>query len=113
VAFKDTQHGVIAGGDYAHPDQGGANLAVTDDGGKTWKLAAVQPQKYFSAVCYVSVKAGKQGLVAVGASDSALSKNSLRTWAFFLSEGFNAIGSADAGVYAVGTNGRVAQFRLK
>jgi photosystem II stability/assembly factor-like uncharacterized protein len=113
VAFKDAVHGVIAGGDYAHPEQGGNNLAVTDDGGNTWKLATVQPQKYFSAVCYVWSKAGELGLVAVGASDSALSKNSLRTWAFFLSEGFNAIGSAHADVYAVGTNGRVAAFQPK
>ena len=52
VAFRDAQHGVIAGGDYKHPREDGPNLAFTDDGGKTWKLSDIRPQGYFSAVAY-------------------------------------------------------------
>ena len=33
IAFRDRLHGAIAGGDYKKPDQGGANIALTDDGG--------------------------------------------------------------------------------
>ena len=52
IAFRDPQHGVIAGGDYKHPDEDGPNLAFTDDGGKTWTLSTLHPQAYFSAVAY-------------------------------------------------------------
>ena len=52
IAFRDPNHGVIAGGDYKHPDQDGPNLAFTNDGGKTWTLSQVHPQAYFSAAAY-------------------------------------------------------------
>jgi len=52
VAFRDALHGVIAGGDYKHPDDDGPNLAFTEDGGKTWMLSTIHPQAYFSAVAY-------------------------------------------------------------
>jgi len=52
IAFRDAQNGVIAGGDYKHPDDDGPNLAFTHDGGKTWTLSALKPQAYFSAVAY-------------------------------------------------------------
>ena len=38
IAFCDEKHGVIVGGDYRKPDATRATTAVTDDGGKTWKL---------------------------------------------------------------------------
>lgn len=52
IAFRDSDHGVIAGGDYKHPDQDGANLAFTNDGGKSWALSKISPQSYYSAVAY-------------------------------------------------------------
>jgi photosystem II stability/assembly factor-like uncharacterized protein len=52
IAFRDALHGVIAGGDYKHPDQDGPNLAFTNDSGKTWKVSEIFPQSYYSAVAY-------------------------------------------------------------
>jgi len=52
IAFRDPLHGVIAGGDYKHPDQDGPNLAFTSDGGKTWAVSQIFPQSYYSAVAY-------------------------------------------------------------
>jgi len=52
IAFRDANHGVIAGGDYKHPDQDGPNLAFTNDGGLTWTVSPIHPQAYFSAVAY-------------------------------------------------------------
>ena len=52
IAFRDPTHGVIAGGDYKHPNQDGPNLAFTTDGGKTWNLSLLRPQAYFSATAY-------------------------------------------------------------
>lgn len=109
VAFKDARHGVIAGGDYSRPEQAGANLALTDDGGRTWRLAAVQQQKYFSAIGYV---AGTDAIVAVGAA-SALSVNDLRGWTFLQPLSLNALDSHQGMVYAVGPNGSIATYQLK
>jgi photosystem II stability/assembly factor-like uncharacterized protein len=52
IAFRDSMHGVIAGGDYKHPAQDGPNLAFSNDGGKTWTLSQIFPQSYYSAVTY-------------------------------------------------------------
>jgi photosystem II stability/assembly factor-like uncharacterized protein len=52
IAFRDAMHGVIAGGDYKHPNDDGPNLAFTEDGGKTWRLSLLHPLAYFSAVAY-------------------------------------------------------------
>jgi len=52
IAFRDALHGVVAGGDYKRPREDGPNLAFTKDGGKTWTLATITPQAYFSAVTY-------------------------------------------------------------
>jgi len=52
IAFRDALHGVIAGGDYKHPNDDGPNLAFTSDGGRTWNLSDLKPQAYFSAVAY-------------------------------------------------------------
>ena len=63
IAFRDALHGVIAGGDYNKPKKDGPNLAFTEDGGKTWKLASITPQAYFSAVTYdqrVNLEAAQQ-----------------------------------------------------
>ena len=52
IAFRDPLHGVIAGGDYKHPDEDGPNLAFTNDGGKSWTLSKIFPQSYYSAAAY-------------------------------------------------------------
>ncbi|HXJ90864.1 MAG TPA: hypothetical protein VMS18_28900 [Candidatus Binatia bacterium] len=52
IAFRDAQHGVIAGGDYKHTDEDGPDLAFTTDAGKTWTLSTLKPQAFFSAVAY-------------------------------------------------------------
>ena len=112
IAFADNSRGVIAGGDYAHPEQGGANLAVTNDGGKTWQSALIQPQEFFSAVAYLSGGAGAS-LLAVGSDASAFSQDDLHIWKFFVPQGFNALGSSGSTVFAVGPNGSVAKLTAR
>jgi len=113
VVFRDTWHGVIGGGDYAHPEQGGTNVATTEDGGKSWTSASIQPQKYFSAVSYISDHASTSFILVVGSSVSALSHGDLHSWKFFGPAGFNAIGSFGTTVYAVGPNGAIAKLVRK
>ena len=61
IAFRDAMHGVIAGGDYKRPNEGGPNLAFTDDGGKSWNLSRLRPQAFFSAAVYDRRGGGMRG----------------------------------------------------
>src|SRR3989440_5057155 len=78
ITFRDSRHGVIAGGDYKEPEKGGANLARTNNGGKSWKLVPISQQRYFSAIAYVREHRG--WAIAGGSSAIALSQNNLRSW---------------------------------
>lgn len=110
IAFKDALHGIVVGGDYAHPEVGGGNLATTNDGGATWHLLYLQPQKFFSAVAYVSGTAHHGAFLTAGTTASALSADDVRSWLFFVPTGFNAIGIADGAIYAVGASGSIAKL---
>lgn len=75
IAFRDTLHGVIAGGDYKHPNDDGPNLAFTDDGGQSWKLSTLHPLAYFSAVAYdrrVNQDAMRESALAAGGKKARL-----------------------------------------
>ncbi len=60
-------HGAIAGGDYQHPEKDGPNLAFTNDAGRTWILAPISPQWYFSAVAFTN----RVGTAALGSARRA------------------------------------------
>jgi photosystem II stability/assembly factor-like uncharacterized protein len=112
IAFHDARHGVISGGDYQHPEQSGANLATTDDGGKTWKLVPTSQQQFFSAIAYVSGDVASNWIIAVGSHVSGFSTDALQSWQFFSATGFNAADSKMGVVYAVGADGRIARAQL-
>ena len=80
IAFRDPNHGVIAGGDYKHPDLDGPNLAFTNDAGKTWSLSKIKPQSYYSAVAYDLKHKDPQA--------SALDENQANTRLFVVSPKF-------------------------
>jgi photosystem II stability/assembly factor-like uncharacterized protein len=108
IAFRDSLHGVVAGGDYKNPEQTGPHLATTDDGGKTWKLAEITPQKFFSAVAFVG--GPHPGLIVVGSNTTAFSADGLKTWNYSLSEGFNTVEAKQGVIFAVGPNGKLGWF---
>lgn len=114
VAFRDAKHGVIAGGDYEHPEQGGTNLASTADGGRSWLPASVEQQRYFSGITYVD---RSSQLVIVGASG----RGTVLLWGGdrlahlrWEEGGFNAVAGdrRSHNAWAVGANGSIARFDL-
>lgn len=111
--FYDENTGFVIGGDYTKPDDNKANKAVTNDGGKTWKLVAVgQEPGYKSSVKYVPGKEGRE-LVAVGFTGISYSKNAGDTWNNLSSEGFYTIRFLnDTTAYAAGKN-RIAKLKFK
>lgn len=114
VAFRDSKHGVIAGGDYQKPTLRGRNLALTSDGGATWVLAdsTASPAGFRSAVAYVPGTAGRT-LVAVGLSGTDTSSDGGLTWVSTDTVAYNSVQFAGTAGYAVGPKGRVAVYPVK
>jgi Zn-dependent M28 family amino/carboxypeptidase/photosystem II stability/assembly factor-like uncharacterized protein len=107
IAFRDAKHGIAVGGDYTKPDHAAANLAVTDDGGRTWRaVEGARLGGYRSGVAW----AGRL-LVAVGTSGSDLSRDGGRTWEPIGGADLNAVSFAGKDGWAAGADGQIARFR--
>jgi photosystem II stability/assembly factor-like uncharacterized protein len=110
VAFKDEQHGVVAGGDYRKEKETGDNFARTADGGHTWELGRRLPG-FRSAIAYISVGRG-YALVAVGPAGSDYSLDNGESWISMGSQGYHAFSAAvrSATGWAAGENGLLARL---
>ena len=108
IAMWDARNGVIVGGNYEKPDDITDNLALTSDGGKTWKPAKGL-NGYRSGVAYID----KKTILAVGASGSDLSTDGGKTWKNLDKENYNAVAArGKKAIWAVGANGLVARFAM-
>lgn len=111
LAFSDPAHGVVVGGDYTKPKQPFDNVAITSDGGATWRLArGAMPPGYMSGVAFVPGTQGRS-LVAVGLAGTARSDDGGESWAMVDSVAYNTVSFAthDDG-WAVGPRGRIAKW---
>jgi photosystem II stability/assembly factor-like uncharacterized protein len=78
--FYDKKNGIVAGGNFEQPTQNFGNKAVTNDGGKTWKLIAENTGfGYASCIQYVPNSNGKK-LVSVGATGIYYSNDKGSNW---------------------------------
>ncbi len=111
LAFDDADHGVAFGGDYKEPGRAGNLVALTSDGGRTWRLPkGEQPGEYRSAVAFVPGTQGRT-LVAVGPTGSDVSVDGGENWRRLGTTGFHAVGLAGPSAgWAVGEDGLVAKF---
>ena len=118
VAFRDVKHGVIVGGDYRKENEAVDNLAMTEDGGVTWKLVKGL-SGFRSAVAYVpGAKSGLQTrtmpgtLVAVGPSGADYSTDDGRTWTALAGPGFDTLSFARGQpiAYASGARGTIGKL---
>ena len=109
LTFYDAEHGVAIGGDYKKPEQNGHTVALTSDGGRTWRLPKGSgPSGYRSAVAYM---VGSQGtkLVAVGPTGADLSGDGGESWIRMGDTGFHAVGIAGRQTgWAVGEGGHIS-----
>lgn len=111
VAFLDAQRGVVVGGDYTKPKGLFDNVALTDDGGRSWRLAkGPLPAGFMSAVAFLPGTNGRS-LVAVGLAGTARSSDSGESWTMVDSVAYNSVAfaSRDAG-WAAGPRGRIAKW---
>jgi len=110
IAFRDSKHGVVVGGDYKKENEAVDNLALTDDGGVTWKLARGL-SGYRSVVAYVpGAKTGT--LIAVGPSGADYSTDDGHTWKVMEGPGFDTLSFARGRpiAFAAGVGGRIGKL---
>jgi photosystem II stability/assembly factor-like uncharacterized protein len=117
IAFRDAIHGVIAGGDYKHPEQDGPHLAFSNDGGLNWILSTSAPQTYFSAVAFAKPNSESGAILVVGsfrsgyeddlAKTSSPGKSMGKSWDWNL----NAVSVSSTGeAIAVGPKGLIVSI---
>jgi photosystem II stability/assembly factor-like uncharacterized protein len=105
LAFRDSDHGLIIGGDYRKPSETGANAATTNDGGKTWTLINT-PFAYRSGVAWA-----KDRWVVVGTSGSNFLLDDGANWKPLDGENYNSVAFTPTGEgWAAGPKGRIAKF---
>lgn len=114
VAFRDAKKGVIVGGDYKKENDAVDNLAVTRDGGVTWKLVK-GPTGFRSVVAYlpnVRKEPMPETLVAVGPSGADYSTDDGRTWKALAGPGFDTLSFArgQSIAFAAGARGSIGKL---
>jgi photosystem II stability/assembly factor-like uncharacterized protein len=112
VAFADASNGVVVGGDYTKARVPSPNVALTNDGGRTWRLArGPLPQGFMSCVAYLPNTNGRS-LIAVGLGGTALSTDGGESWTMADTLGYNSVAVAPNGTaWAIGPRGRVAVWK--
>jgi photosystem II stability/assembly factor-like uncharacterized protein len=111
VAFSDAQHGVVVGGEYTKPKEPSVNVALTDDGGRTWRQAkGPLPSGYMSGVAIVPGTSGRS-LVAVGLAGTAQSTDGGESWKMLDTVAYNSVAFASRNEgWAAGPRGRIAKW---
>lgn len=108
VAFRDASNGMVVGGDYTAETAAKDNVAITEDGGRTWTLGKGL-SGYRSAVAFVPGSA--RTAIAVGPSGGDISTDGGRTWRPLPGPGFHALAFAPRIpiAWAVGENGAIGR----
>ena len=110
LAFRDDQHGFAVGGDFAVPVPNPNNLALTRDGGSTWKVAKTVPNEYRSGAHWIDDRSA----LVVGPTGSDVSFDRGKTWSGFDEGSFDTVDCAGGhACWASGEQGRVAYLVAK
>ncbi|WP_138431369.1 WD40/YVTN/BNR-like repeat-containing protein [Fodinibius saliphilus] len=111
LSFRDEDYGVAVGGDYNQELQEKKNVAVTEDGGASWKLVEDAGLDYRSVVRYTTPY-----FIAAGPSGSEYSPDGGYSWKSIEGPGFHSISVGAEGlssVWASGSSGRIAKLNIK
>lgn len=108
VVFRDDRNGVVLGGDLERPEANVPRVAVTSDGGETWRVAPVPP---FTGPVYGAARVEDVGaLLAAGPGGLAMADEAVTRWRPLEEDGFWAVGAAEAIAWAVGPGGRILRL---
>lgn len=91
IDFADEKNGIVFGGNSENQTSKEKNKAITEDGGKTWKLVADgEEPAYRSSVKYIPGTKGRR-IVAVGSPGISYSGDGGESWIQLSNEDFHAI----------------------
>jgi photosystem II stability/assembly factor-like uncharacterized protein len=110
LAFRDAQHGIAVGGDYSKDSEDRQNIALTNDGGRSWAAPpGPGPKGFRSAVAWLP---GRKLWIVTGTSGSDVSRDNGKTWTPFDNGAYHAMSFVPSGDgWAVGPQGRIARFQ--
>lgn len=110
LAFRDATHGIAVGGPVGGKGEG-PRVAVSADGGVTWRTAGEPP--FAGAIygaAYAKVKDG-WAVVAVGPGGAAWSADDGATWTTLDTQAYWSVGfAADGTGWMVGPTGRITKI---
>lgn len=111
--FYNNSKGIIAGGDYTQPEDNTGNIAVTEDGGKTWKLVSEgKGPGYLSSIRYVPGRGGNE-IVGAGPGGISYSIDGGENWETLSTQGFHTIRFVTDSTAYAGGNNRIAKLKFK
>jgi photosystem II stability/assembly factor-like uncharacterized protein len=112
LAFRDTLHGMALGGRLGSATEFSDNVAVTEDGGRHWRLTG-RPG-FAGAVYGAAVVPGRPGtVVAVGPRGLAYTTDDGARWMTLDTLAYWSVGFGPRGVgWAVGPAGRITRIRF-
>ncbi len=111
LAFRGSR-GIAAGGDFARPAHAPRSLAITSNGGRSWRLAPHAPGQYRSGAAWVPGL--RSTAVVVGLTGSDISRDGGRTWRRFDRGSFDAVAcSRDGHCWASGADERIGRLVLR
>ena len=115
LAFSDSRHGVAVGGEYSKPKEEFDNVAVTDDGGATWRRArGPLPRGYMSAVAFVPGVSWADSSSPSDSGGTARSDDGVRAGRWWTTVAYNSISFAPSGDgWAARPRGRIANGRQR
>ncbi|MCB0558993.1 MAG: oxidoreductase [Lewinellaceae bacterium] len=112
--FYDARHGIIFGGDWNRKEMNNRNKAITQNGGRTWRLVSEgQGPGYRSCVQYIPKSQG-QGIMACGIPGISYSLDGGQNWDNLSTENFYTMrfGENWKTLWLAG-NGRIGRLQLK
>jgi len=113
IAFKNTNQGIVVGGNYQHPELNDSIAAYTVNGGQSWLLAQTMPAGFRSCIQYFT-NSSQSIAVAMGKTGFDYSVDNGINWMTGGKDGYYTIRSIPGTLkgFAAGSDGRFAQFSI-
>ncbi|MBS1573578.1 MAG: glycosyl hydrolase [Bacteroidetes bacterium] len=80
IDFLDNNFGVAVGGDYTNQAANENNIAITKNGGKTWKIVASGKNEGYMTCVKIRPNTNGREMIAVGDNHISYSKNFGNSW---------------------------------
>lgn len=106
IDFAEDGDAIAVGGDYTLPRLPASSVALSRDGGASWRAARTPPGAYLSGV---SFERGGPRIVAVGLAGTFVSTDAGESWAQRDTIPLNVVRATKAGWFAAGPRGRLAR----